>query len=47
MIDKIANEAARIKRNNPDLKFYQAVIQAKEIIKKEKGPQERQLQKSQ
>lgn len=33
MIDKIANEAARIKRENPELKFYEAVIEAKKIIK--------------
>lgn len=38
MVDKVANEAAKIMRENPGMKFYQAIIEAKKIIKKEKGP---------
>lgn len=44
MIDKVANEAARIMRENPSLKYYQAIMKAKAIIK---GPQGLPSQKSQ
>lgn len=38
MIDKIAKEAARIMKENPNLKHYEALIEAKKILK-EKSPQ--------
>lgn len=33
MIDKIAKEAAKIMKENPNLKHYEAVIEAKKKLK--------------
>lgn len=37
MIDKVIEEAARIMKENPSLKYYEALIEAKKILK-EKEP---------
>ena len=37
MIDKVIEEAARIMRENPSLKYYEALIEAKKNLK-EKEP---------
>lgn len=34
-IRKVANEAARILKDNPHLKYYQAIMKAKEVLKDE------------
>ena len=35
-IRKVANEAARIMRDYPHLKYYQAIMKAKEVLKDER-----------
>lgn len=39
MIDNIIKEAARIMKENPNLKYYEALIEAKKIIR-DKGRDE-------
>ena len=34
-IKAVANEAARILKDNPHLKYYQAIMKAKEVLKDE------------
>ena len=36
-IRKVANEAARIMRDYPHLKYYQAIMKAKEVLKDDMG----------
>lgn len=48
MIDKIVDEAARIMRENPNLKYYEAIIIAKKIMKEKEpiaGKQNRSFEK--
>ncbi|MEY8416702.1 hypothetical protein AAK964_10405 [Tissierella praeacuta] len=33
MIDEVIKEAAKIMRENPSMKFYEAIIEAKKILK--------------
>lgn len=47
MIDKIAKEAAKIMKENPNLKHYEAVIEAKKALKEKEpiaGKQNRSLE---
>lgn len=47
-IAKVAEEAARIMKDYPHLKYYEAIIKAKEVLKEKEpiaGKQDRSLRK--
>ncbi|SHF14196.1 hypothetical protein SAMN02745784_02955 [Tissierella praeacuta DSM 18095] len=45
MIDEVIKEAAKIMRENPSMKFYEALVEAKKLLK-EKSSQGLPSQKS-